>query len=219
MGKIRILICDDHTLVRQGIAGLLGRQPDLEVVAEAARGEEGIAKALELAPDVVLMDIGLPDLSGLEATRHLQKALPQARVLLLTVHDREDYLFHGLRAGAHGYILKGADVNDLLTAIRTVHQGDVYIYPSMTKMLVADYLRRLQAGEKSDVYNTLSEREREVLRLIAEGKTARQIADALQLSYHTVRSHRERLMEKLNLHSKAELIKYAVRQGILSPDR
>jgi len=215
MDKIRILLCDDHNLVRQGIAALLRSQPDMEVLAEASRGEEAVDKAVEMAPDIVLMDIGLPGLNGLEATRQIQKQLPQTRVLILTVHDREDYLFQGLKAGAHGYVLKGADVNDLLSAIRAVYQGEMFIYPSMTRRLVADYLKQAKSGEDKDIYDTLTEREKEVLRLIADGKTTAHIAEALQLSPHTVRSHRENLMKKLNLHSKTELIKYALRRGFL----
>lgn len=215
MNKIRILLCDDHNMVRQGIAALLGSQPDMEVVGEVTRGEEAISEAIKLVPDIVLMDIGLPGISGLEATHQILKTLPQVRVLVLTVHDREDYLFQGLKAGASGYVLKGADVHDLLAAIRAVYKGEMFIYPSMTRKLVADYLGRTQDGEGKDIYDRLTDREREVLRYIAEGSTATHIAEKLHLSPHTVRSHRENLMKKLNLHSKAELIKYALRRGFL----
>lgn len=215
MHKIRILLCDDHTMVRQGIAALLGSQPDMEVVAQVCRGEEAVSRAVELVPDIVLMDIGLPGINGLEATHQILKLLPQERVLILTVHDREDYLFQGLKAGAYGYVLKGADVNDLLAAIHLVYRGEIFIYPSMTKKLVADYLRQAQAGEERDTYDNLTDREREVLRYIADGKTTGYIAETLHLSPYTVRSHRENIMKRLDLHSKADLIKYAIRHGFL----
>ncbi|MBI4329673.1 MAG: response regulator transcription factor [Chloroflexi bacterium] len=215
MDKIRILLCDDHAMVRQGIAALVAGEPDMEVVAQVTRGEDAVSRTIELVPDVVLMDIGLPGINGLEATSQIIKSLPQARVLILTVHDREDYLFRGLKAGACGYVLKGADVNDLLAAIRVVHAGEMFIYPSMTRKLVADYVTRAQAGEGRDTYNGLTAREREVLHYLADGKTAGHIAEMLHLSPHTVRSHRENLMKKLNLHSKAEVIKYALRHGFL----
>lgn len=215
MNKIRVLLCDDHAMVRQGIAALLGNQPDMEVVAQVARGEEAVSKAAELIPDVVLMDIGLPGISGLEATRQIVKLLPRERVLVLTIHEREDYLFQALKAGACGYVLKGADVADLLAAIHVVYRGEMFIYPSMTRKLVVDYLGRAQAGEGRDTYDNLTDREREVLRYIADGKTTAHIADVLQISVHTVRSHRENLMKKLDLHSKTELTKYALRHGFL----
>ncbi|MDP2719047.1 MAG: response regulator transcription factor [Dehalococcoidia bacterium] len=218
MDKIKVLLCDDHTLIRKGIAALLQEQPDMNVVGEAAHGEEAVVRVNELVPDIVILDIGLPGISGLEVTRQLQKSSPGVKVILLTIHDREDYLFRGLQAGAYGYVLKGADVNDLLTAIRAVHRGEVFIYPSMTTKLVHDYLKRAQNGDETDSYSILSGREKEVILLIAEGKTSRQIADQLGLSPHTIRTHRDRLMEKLNLHSKAELIRYALRNGFLGPD-
>jgi two-component system response regulator NreC len=210
-----VLVVDDHTLIRQGIVGLLRAQPDMEVAGEAADGEQAVALAQELRPDVVLMDIAMPGLSGLEATGRLKNLVPDARVLVLTVHDREDYLFAALQAGAYGYILKGADVHDLLGAIRTVHRGDTFLYPALTTKLVADYLRRAEAGEAIESYDGLTARQREVLRLIAEGLTTPEIARRLYLSPHTVESHRENIMSRLGLRSKAELIKYAIRRGIL----
>ncbi len=218
MDKIRVLLCDDHAMVRQGIAALLASQPDMEVVAQVSDGENAVSEAIKLVPDIVLMDIGLPGISGLEATHQIMKSLPQQRVLILTVHDREDYLFQGLKAGACGYVLKGADANDLLAAIHVVYRGDMFIYPSMIRKLIADFLKRAQTGEGRDDYSNLTDREREVLHYIADGKTTISIADDLHLSPHTVRSHRENLMKKLNLHSKAELIKYALRHGFLDSD-
>lgn len=210
-----MLVVDDHTLIRQGIVGLLRAQPDMEVAGEAADGEQAVALAQELKPDVVLMDISMPGLSGLEATGKLKELVPDARVLVLTIHDREDYLFAALQAGAYGYILKGADVHDLLGAIRTVHRGDTFLYPALATKLVADYLRRAEAGEARESYDGLTTRQREVLRLIAEGLTTPEIARRLYLSPHTVESHRENIMSRLGLRSKAELIKYAIRRGII----
>ncbi len=195
--------------------GLLRSQPDMEVAGEAADGHQALAQARELQPAVVLMDIAMPELGGLEATRQLRALVPTARVLILTVHDREDYLFAALQAGAYGYILKGADVNDLLAAIRAVNRGEIFLYPAMTTKLVADYLRRAEAGEARESYDGLTPRQREVLRLIAQGLTAAEIGRRLYLSPHTVESHRDNIMARLGLHSKAELIRYAIRRGII----
>ncbi len=218
MPKVRILVADDHALIRLGIVGLLNAQPDMEVVGEAGSGEGALQETMTVSPDIVLMDIGMPGLNGLEATREIRKRFPDVRVLILTVHDREDYLFQALRAGAAGYILKGADVQDLLSAIRHVYRGEVYLYPTVTKKLLADYLRRAESGEDHASYDDLSDREREVLRLIAQGKTTPEIAGLLYLSPHTVQTHRDHIMEKLNLHRKAELIRYAIRKGLVDAD-
>ena len=218
MPKVRILVADDHALIRLGIVGLLNAQPDMEVVGEAGSGEGALQETMAGSPDIVLMDIGMPGLNGLEATREIRKRFPDVRVLILTVHDREDYLFQALRAGAAGYILKGADVQELLSAIRHVYHGEMYLYPTVTKKLLADYLRRAESGEDHASYDNLSGREREVLRLIAQGKTTPEIAGMLYLSPHTVQTHRDHIMEKLNLHRKAELIKYAIRKGLVDAD-
>ena len=214
----RIVVADDHTLIRRGIVGLLNAQPDMEVVGEASNGREALDSAVRLSPDVVLMDIGMPGTDGLEATREIRKQVPAAQVLILTVHDREDYLFQALRAGASGYILKGADVQDLLTAVRSVKIGQIYLYPTVTKRLLADYIHRAETGEDRASFDGLTEREREVLQLIAGGKTTPEIAQDLHLSPHTVQTHREHIMEKLNLHRKADLIKYAIRSGLVDSD-
>lgn len=218
MAGIRIVVADDHTLIRQGIVGLLDAQPDMEVVAQAGSGQEAIQAAITAAPDVLLMDISMPGLNGMDATREIKRLAPRVRVLVLTIHDREDYLFQALRAGAAGYILKGADVQELLSAIRAVYRGDVYLYPTVTKKLIADYLRRVDSGQDRESYDGLTDREREVLRLIAQGMTNAEIAASLYLSPHTVQTHREHIMEKLNLHRKAELIKYALRRGLVDAD-
>ena len=218
MAKIRILITDDHTLIRRGITSLLNAQPDMEVVGEASNSEEALQAMSKEAPDIVLMDISMPGINGLEVTKSIRARFPQTRVLMLTMHDREDYLFQAMRAGAAGYILKGADVQDLLSAIRSVHAGEVYLYPTVTTKLLADYLRRVETGENRTSYDGLTDREREVLRLIAQGKTTGEIATVLFLSRHTVETHRDHIMQKLDLHRKAELIKYAIRKGLVNPD-
>lgn len=215
MAKIRVVVVDDHTLIRQGIIGLLNSQPDIEVVGEAGDGHEALAAAIELAPDVLLMDISMPGMSGLAATVEVKASCPEVHVLILTIHDREDYLFQALRAGASGYVLKGADIQDLLAAVRSAHRGQVYLYPSVAGALVADHLRRARGGEDRQAGGGLSDREREVLQLIAQGKTTSQIAAELFLSPHTVQSHRDHIMAKLDLHSKAALIKYAIAKGLI----
>ncbi len=212
---IRILVVDDHTLVRQGIVGLLASQPDIEVVGEASSGAEAVALAAELRPDVVLMDVTMPGIGGLEATRAVRERSPGVQVVVLTIHDREDYLFQALRAGAAGYVLKGADVSDLLAAVRAAQRGDVYLFPAATKRLVSDYLRRVDRGEDREVWDGLTDREREVLTLIAQGMTTPDIAGSLFLSPHTVQSHRDHIMAKLGLHSKAALIRYAISRGLI----
>ncbi|MBI2847298.1 MAG: response regulator transcription factor [Chloroflexi bacterium] len=218
MAKIRVLVADDHTLIRRGIVGLLNTQPDMQVVEEAGTGEEAIIKAVAGSPDIVLMDIGMPGINGLDATRAIKRQLAEVQVLILTMHDREDYLFQALRAGALGYVLKGADIQDLLTAVRSVHRGEVYLFPPVAKKLLADYLRRVENGENLVSYDGLTEREREVLSLIAQGKTIPQVAETLRISPHTVQTHRDNIMAKLGLHNRAELIKYALRKGVIPLD-
>jgi DNA-binding NarL/FixJ family response regulator len=215
MNRIRVLIADDHTIVRAGIRLLLQAEPDIEVVGEAGDGQEAIAQTEALRPNVVVMDIGMPGVSGLEATREIKRRWPQVQVLVLTMHRSDDYFFRMLEAGASGYVLKGADPGDLITAVRVAARGDVFLYPSMAKQLVADYLGRVQAGEERASYDGLTDREREVLRLVAEGLTTPEIAEALNLSVNTVQTHRRHIMEKLNLHSRVELIKYAIRRGLI----
>jgi len=212
---VRVVVVDDHTLVRQGIVGLLGSQPDIEVVGQAGDAREAMAMIASTTPDVVLMDIAMPGRSGLDATREIRDRFPDVQVIVVTIHDREDYLFQALRAGAAGYVLKGAEVQDLIEAVRTAQRGEVYLFPSVTKKLVADYLRRSQAGEDRTTYDGLSDREREILGLIAQGLTTNAIAAALFLSPHTVQSHRDHIMTKLDLHSKAALIKYAIAHGLI----
>lgn len=213
MPAIRVVVVDDHTLIRQGIVGLLSSQPDIEVIGQAGSGQEAIAAAAELSPDVMLMDVSMPGISGLDATREIRSRQPEVQILILTIHDREDYLYQALRAGASGYVLKGADVQDLLAAVRSAQRGEVYLYPSVTKALVADFLRRGAAG--ADTSDSLTDREREILTLIAQGRTTAEIATDLFLSPHTVQSHRDHIMTKLDLHSKGALIKYAIAKGLI----
>ena len=212
---IRVVVVDDHTLMRQGTVGLLQSQDDIEVVGEASTGREGIDLVAELTPDVVLMDIAMPGISGLDATRELNSRFPEIKVLILTMHDREDYFFEALRAGASGYVLKGADVQELLAAVRAAKRGEVYLQPAASKALVSDYLRRAAQGEDRERYGGLTDREREILRLIAQGMTTPEIAKDLVLSPHTVQSHRDHIMAKLDLHSKTALVRYAVSRGLI----
>ncbi len=216
MTKIRVLIADDHAIVREGVRMILEAQPDMEVVGEAGDGQTAVEKARQLLPDVILMDIAMPGMNGFEATAAIKKELPQVQVLALTMYDDYDHFFQVLYAGACGYVLKGASSADLLAAIRAAARGGVYLHPSVAKNLVADYLKRMDPGEEKARYDGLSERERQILRLIAEGKTSQQIADELCLSVNTVQTHRARIMEKLNLHNRTELIRYALRKGLIS---
>ena len=215
MSTIRVLVVDDHTLFRQGIVGLLESQADITVVGQAGSAKEAMASAGDLSPDVVLMDISMPGTSGLAATAEIKALNPKANVLILTIHDRDDYLYQALRAGASGYVLKGADIRDLLEAVRSAYRGEVYLYPTATKALVADYLRRARLGEDRAGYDGLTDREREILQLIAQGRTTPEIAAELVLSPHTVQTHRDHIMSKLDLHSKAALIKYAIEKGLI----
>ena len=213
--KIRVLLADDHTILRAGLRMMLNAQPDIEVIGEASSGREAVAITAHLAPDVVIMDISMPEMNGIEATRQIKKQFPDVRVLILTMHENEGYLFQSLRAGASGYMMKEAADTELIQAIRTVQAGRFYLSPIAQSMMVGDYLQRVHAGEEKDSYNDLTEREREILVLVAEGLTNNQIAEKLIISPKTVDTHRTHVMDKLNLHSRAELVKYAMRRGLL----
>jgi two-component system response regulator NreC len=212
---IRILLADDHALFREGVRLILETQLDLQVVGEAASGVAAVQQAQRLHPDVVVMDLTMPDGGGLEATETIKQELPETHVLVLTMHDDQGYFFRVLQAGASGYVVKGAQKADLLAAIRAVAAGGVYLYPTVAKQLVGDYLRQTQQGEAADQLATLTEREREVLQLLVEGKTGRESAEVLVLSPATVERHRANLMAKLGLHSRTELIRYALRRGLI----
>ena len=212
---IRILLVDDHMVVRVGLKALIDAEPDLRVVGEAGNGVEGVEKTRTLQPDVVVMDISMPEMDGLEATRRIRQENPAAQVLILTVHAQERYLFPVLKAGAAGYVLKSTVDTELLDAIRSVARGDAFLYPSATRMLLEDYLSQRQSGRSADAYDTLSEREREVLKLIALGHTAAQVGDQLALSPKTVETYRGRIMDKLFLSSRVDLVKYALARGLL----
>ncbi len=215
MTKIRVLICDDHTILREGIRLLLNSQPDMEVVAEAVDGRDAVDKARAVKPDVILMDIAMPLLNGLEATKQIRRDQPNARVLVLTMYESDEYVAQMLEAGAAGYVLKKVAGSELVYAIRAVYQGEAFLYPSITKRLVEDYLRRVESGQERDSFDGLTDREREVLQLIAEGHTNKEIADLLHLSVRTVQNHRAHIMEKLGMHDRGELIKYAIQKGII----
>jgi two-component system response regulator NreC len=215
MGKIRVLVVDDHTIVREGVHILLEAQSDIEVVGEAADGQEALVRARELQPEIALVDIAMPGLNGLDLTRALKRDWPQINVIVLTMYESDEYFFQVLDAGASGYVLKKAASADLVAAIRAVHAGDVFLYPSVARRLVSDYLARVKSGEEQNSYDGLTPREREVLKLIAEGHTNQAIADKLVISPSTVQTHRTRIMQRLNLHNRVELIQYAVRKGLL----
>jgi len=217
VNKIRLLVVDDHPVVRAGLRTLLGAQPDMEVIGEAEDGEAAIARAVELQPDIIVMDITMGDTSGIRATREIRRQLPQSKVLVLTMHDSEEYLRQMLEAGATGYVLKQAVDSELAVAIRAVQRGEVYLYSSFTKVLLGDLAAgdERPMGQARDTYDLLSQREREVLRLVALGYTNQQIADQLFLSVKTVETYRERVMAKLDLRSRAALVRFALRRGLL----
>jgi two-component system response regulator NreC len=213
MKKIRILLVDDHAVLRAGLRALLSAERDMEVVGEAANGREAVALAEELKPDVVVMDLAMPEMSGLEATREITRRLPETRVLALTMHAEEQYLLELLQAGGSGYVLKRSADTELLEAIRTVSRGEAYLYPGAVKLLLSEYHR----GDGGPRRRELSEREETVLKLTAEGYSNLEIAERLGISPKTVDTYRQRIMEKLNLHHRAELVHYALERGLLRP--
>jgi two-component system, NarL family, response regulator NreC len=213
---IRILLVDDHIVMRRGLRLLLESQPGFSVVAEASDGRHAVEQAAAVKPDVVVLDIAMPHLNGVEAAQRITAMLPGTAIVILSMHSDESYVLRGLKAGAKGYLLKDSAEGDLMEAIKAVSEGKAFFSPEISKMLVEDYVREIRARGVEDSYELLTAREREVLQLLAEGKSNKDIATLLNLSPYTVETHRRNLQEKLNLHSFAELILYAVRKGVIS---
>jgi len=215
---INVLIVDDHAVVRAGIRMLLESDPEMRIVGEGENGQQAVELMKTLHPDVILMDVTMPVMDGVEATRQIKAQENAPAILALTIHEGPDYFFQMLQAGASGYVPKRAAPEDLLHAIHVIAEGNVFLEPTVAKDLVADYLTRVQDGSERDSYDGLTEREREVLTLIAEDETNQKIANQLNISVKTVERHRENIMGKLNLHTRTELVKYAIRKGLISLD-
>lgn len=216
MKKLRILLADDHIVMRTGLRALLERQPNLEVVGESENGRETVALAASLRPDVVVMDVGMPVLNGIEATQTIVTQCPATAVVILSMHADESYVMRALKAGARGYLLKDSAAADLMGAIQAISQGKSFFSPKVSRILAEDYVRVLKQKGAVDTYDLLTSREREILQLLAEGKTNKEVATALNISPYTVETHRSHILQKLNLHNSAELVLYAVRKGIIS---
>ena len=215
MAQIRILLADDHTIIRSGLKLLLEQQPDFKVVAEASDGREAVQLVSKIHPDIAILDIGMPQLNGIEATRQIVSESPQTQVVILSMHSDEGYVLRALKAGARAYILKNSAEADLIRAVRSVAEGKSFFSPVISKMLLEDYVRKVREKSVEDSYDLLTPREREILQLLAEGKTNKEVAIILNLSPHTVETHRGNILQKLNLHGTPELILYAVRKGII----
>jgi two-component system, NarL family, response regulator NreC len=216
MRKIRILVADDHQLMRSGVRLMLEREADLIVVGEASDGREAVSMAKTLKPEVVVMDIGMPNLNGIEAAHQMTQDNPQLAIVMVSMHSDESYVLRALKAGARGYLLKDSAEADLIKAVHAVGSGKSFFSPVVSKMLLDDYVRKLKRSGTEDAYDLLTPREREILQLIAEGRSNKDIANLLDLSVYTIESHRSNLMEKLNVRGLPELILYAVRKGIIA---
>jgi DNA-binding NarL/FixJ family response regulator len=216
MPRIKVLVVDDHTIVRNGICALLRLAGDIEVVGEAAEGREALEMARKLMPDVILIDIAMPNMNGLEATRRIRKELPRVKILILTQYDDKEHVFSAIESGASGFISKTAASSELVSGIRSIHRGDSFLSPSAAKFLVEDYQLEASIRKEQDPYKQLTDREREILKLLAEGYTTREIADMLVISTKTVEGHKTNLMSKLDIHNRTDLIKYALRKGIIT---
>jgi two-component system response regulator NreC len=215
MAKIRLLLADDHTLFRQGIRNLISTEADMEVVGEASNGGDAVERAEETRPDIILMDIGMPGLSSFEATRQIKKNRPETKVLFLTMYDDEDYLVEGMEVGASGYVLKDSPAPQLVAAIRDAQRGGSYLSPRMLSQLVDDFRTRIKSATRMPRFATLTSREREVLKMLAEGNSVKEIACDLNLSVKTVEAHKFNLMRKLDIHNKAQLVQYAIQKKII----
>jgi two-component system, NarL family, response regulator NreC len=216
MKTIRILLADDHTVVRKGLRLLLESTPGFQVVADAADGREAVALAAEHSPEVVVMDVAMPGLNGIEAARQIVAKLPHTAVVFLSMHSDEGYVLKALKAGARAYLLKDSADHDLINAVKAVSEGKAFFSPAISKMLVEDYVRQMRERAVEDSFELLTTREREVLQLLAEGRNNKEVANLLNLSLYTVETHRSNIFQKLNLHSSAELILYAIRKGVIS---
>jgi DNA-binding NarL/FixJ family response regulator len=214
MNKIKVLIVDDHAIMREGVRALLTICPDIEIVGEASNGNEALIQTRETSPDVLVMDIAMPEMDGLEATRQIKKKNRNIKIVVLTQHSNREYILSAVKAGADGYVPKAAVSSDLISGIRAVARGDSFLHPSVAAAIIDDY--RLQAG--NDPFDTLTGREREILKLLADGNTSREISGRLFISLKTVMGHRTKIMEKLDIHNRTELIKYAVRKGLTDID-
>jgi two-component system, NarL family, response regulator NreC len=216
MRKIRILLADDHQLMRSGLRLLIEQQSDLSVVGEAADGREAVALAKSLRPDVAVMDITMPNLNGIEAAHQIKQSQPEIAVIVLSMHPDESYVLRALKSGAKGYLLKDSAESDLIQAVRAVANGKSFFSPTVSKVLLDDYVRKLQRTGAEDAYDLLTPREREILQLVAEGKSNKDVAHLLNLSVYTIETHRSNIMQKLHLKGVPELTLYAVRKGIIS---
>jgi DNA-binding NarL/FixJ family response regulator len=215
---IRILVADDHTIVRQGLARLLNDQPDLQVVGQAVNGREAVDKALELEPDVVIMDIAMPQLNGIEAAKRLRKRLPKAKILILSMYSHEHYIHELFETGVAGYLLKDSSGRDIIQAIHAAMNNETFLSPSISKVLVNTYRSPRKSSSRAERFKELSNREREVFQLIAEGHSTRRIADLLCVSISTVKSHRAKIMEKLDVDTPVKLVHFAIQLGLVDPD-
>jgi len=213
---IRILLADDHTIVRKGLRLLLESHPDFTVIADAADGREAIKLAEEKKPDVMVMDLAMPILNGIEAARQITAKQPSIAIVFLSMHSDEGYVLKALKVGARAYLLKDAAEYDLINAVKAVSEGKAFFSPAISKMLAEDYVRQIDGHKVDDTYDLLTTREREILQLLAEGRSNKEVANYLQLSLHTVETHRSNILQKLNLHTGAELILYAIRKGVVT---
>lgn len=215
MAKIRVLLADDHSIVREGVKMILAKESDIEVAGEASDGQQALDLVERLKPHVIVMDISMPGMGGIEATQLVKERHPAVNVLALTMHEDESYVFRLLRAGASGYVLKRAAAQDLVQAVRAAAKGEAFLYPSVARKVVEDYLKRVEMGEERERYGGMTQREKEILTLIAQGLSNKQIGERLYISIKTVQTHRAHILEKLGLHDRTELVRYAIRKGLI----